>query len=1483
MGTVESWTNFERHNGGIIGARERFEVFCAELLDLENPGLEVHQIAANPGDDGIDVLVSHPDGMDIYQCKYFRDPLKDIQWKQIRDSYNTAVQKNTNIHSWYLCLPRQLTKPEIERWNAFKKEHNACGFTIEIIDGNQLISRAENQGISEKWFSPCQFVSTLSQENIRVQIWKASKRYYGILCSGNNKFGGLKIFESLFPNGIYRDVYYEPLAVNREGRVTPVQEIFQEHVQEHLVLMGEGGIGKTTFLAHQLSVLLKEKEQMPDMIPVYVELNRCPNVIGQWYSSKYGKTNYITRYVKSIMDDGEFESYTSEQLSDIEKEFMKETESPQYLLLLDGFNEINTMQADGTASGQSVRELLRNEIEQLARFTNVRIILTTRRMSENYLPDGFNYVALQGLETENIRDYLTHADYSDTDIAWIEAHTELLDCLRIPLFLCMFACRNKAEKIKPLTRGEILYHFFHRGTPFYSEKGKMKHGYTDDVQLKKMLMYTMDFILPTVGYHMNDRGIFQLTKADLLKEIERSFGDAILSKQVTEIPAFSEYESETESLADLKEQLCRISSKRYLDIIVNILGVMNRNGVSGYSFVHHHIRDYFAAYYIVQRMREALALYHHGKNTHTQSPDLDDNDGVADNIRHCLEPVFYEIPDETIQSFIGEILGEHRNTPVLDAENHWHIPAAAVPEQTMLRQILDLYRYSPIDPQYLIRNVVEIIKKVRKTVAGENFDGLDLRQCRFYETICSAGTGDSCLAASFRNCKITDRTFLFEGHIGSYTDFVIPHSNSDRILTLGDDDQVCLWDRETHRMLSSFIVGSAIAQEGHDPDKKIAAGSAQTFLVRFYDDTEEGRRTYIEYVRGEEGEMLLTGEKEERVIDDIRFSPFGTYICGVWGGDTVRLFSSVDGDMRYSYVYTGPGRICHVAMPRENQIILHVKLSEEIVTKKAYRPSEWEFLRLDMECDRLQKIYQYETCRAFDTPTNEPMSVFDDCQTKCLIHSGKQLIILDLENGEKVVLDEFSEEIIPERGEFLGIEGSKVSIYWDDTIKLYDIEQKKASIHRNLLLKQCKAIHMADHNVYVIDENGRIHEWNLETDTILENVFPTVRLDIRKIHADISGHILVEYDNNCILTIDEASDCLLSTFYDVDPESDVEICTYLEQSNQFFIVLHCPDYEQILLYDPISGKRERVKVTFKSQLKYRAVLEENHMLYIAFDKKMIVLDMDSGQQKEIWHAHAGETFFDFHVKDGMVYLLLQWVLICRMPLYYVFAQNSEDNYEQIGTASVLYVTEKEFQNILLDRAGDMDIEFFVKDPVKEKDIGTARGIFLNPSLELRQKYSLFEAIPEESTRVFFYVEDYGRYVRDIIGESAFVEQNNHMYLTILKDYMEVCVYCKNGDGEFEQKYMFTPCGQDDECLSLYHVAMGAHANAYCSTSDEKLIKVNPENGEILKKFSWLPGIILTGCDFAGTEISEYLRNILAGHGAKMNVEVHCSDNSVYLL
>ena len=62
--------------------------------------------------------------------------------------------------------------------------------------------------------------------------------------------------------------------------------------------------------------------------------------------------------------------------------------------------------------------------------------------------------------------------------------------------------------------------------------------------------------------------------------------------------------------------------------------------------------------------------------------------------------------------------------------------------------------------------------------------------------------------------------------------------------------------------------------------------------------------------------------------------------------------------------------------------------------------------------------------------------------------------------------------------------------------------------------------------------------------------------------------------------------------------------------------------------------------------------------------------------------------------------------------------------------------------------------------------------------------------------------------------------------------------------------------------------MGVNGYAYCATSAEKLIKVDPKTGKILKQFSWLPGIILTGCDFTGTEVSDYLWKILYEHGAE---------------
>ena len=87
MNTIESWDNFTRYYGGIVGARDCFELACEDLLKHENPICEVHRVKASRGDGGIDVYVSNGKSVQIYQCKFFVDTLTSSRWKQIENSF----------------------------------------------------------------------------------------------------------------------------------------------------------------------------------------------------------------------------------------------------------------------------------------------------------------------------------------------------------------------------------------------------------------------------------------------------------------------------------------------------------------------------------------------------------------------------------------------------------------------------------------------------------------------------------------------------------------------------------------------------------------------------------------------------------------------------------------------------------------------------------------------------------------------------------------------------------------------------------------------------------------------------------------------------------------------------------------------------------------------------------------------------------------------------------------------------------------------------------------------------------------------------------------------------------------------------------------------------------------------------------------------------------------------------------------------------
>lgn len=210
MNTIESWDNFTRYYGGIVGARDCFELVCEDLLKRENPTCEVHRIKASRGDGGIDIYVSNGKLVQIYQCKFFVDVLNASRWQQIDNSFLKVLElKEINIYEWFLCVPKEFTKEEIIEIENFKNKYSTKGIKITFIDGNELISRMKEVSICEKWFSPVpqrclcinepqicpEYIDRVERENLKEHILNRKQH---LLISGIGGMGKTTLAEKLF-------------------------------------------------------------------------------------------------------------------------------------------------------------------------------------------------------------------------------------------------------------------------------------------------------------------------------------------------------------------------------------------------------------------------------------------------------------------------------------------------------------------------------------------------------------------------------------------------------------------------------------------------------------------------------------------------------------------------------------------------------------------------------------------------------------------------------------------------------------------------------------------------------------------------------------------------------------------------------------------------------------------------------------------------------------------------------------------------------------------------------------------------------------------------------------------------------------------------------------------------------------------------------------------------------------------------------------
>ena len=952
-----------------------------------------------------------------------------------------------------------------------------------------------------------------------------------------------------------------------------------------------------------------------------------------------------------------------------------------------------------------------------------------------------------------------------------------------------------------------------------------------------------------------------MSKKVMMRCVENALKDPLMD-YASETSGFTDYETETSSLEALYNAVKGEKVEEILYRCVNVLGIINSGdgkGVVRYAFIHHHIRDYFASYYIVQRIRCALYYFAEQKaDSDEVSIDLDRE--LFMNIRGALEPVYYERLDSTLKQFIGEILGEHRNILELVNRKTWKPAGKVFDEQDTLKSVLDMFRYQQADPRNTIYNIVEIFKTVRNSLSSADFNGLNLNNCCFYETICASGIDDFKVSASFRDCIISDQSFWFRGHLAKFRDIKIS-MNEKLLFTYGEDDQVCIWEVSSMFQKMHYATDISSYHEAHSPyQTEIVVSAANEFMLPAYNtefienEVITTSSKIVHYsITGEA--LYLTEEGENREVMCMSYTYDGK-VLGIWGTDTLRIFDTETGNLCKKVRYQVQGETLGVIYTASGQIVLQVRTEKEQLSSSVYLHSKWALYLLEPDTGAVSLLLEYDSAQSVMHPKNTPAFAVDASGRYCSYYSGLKVYLFDLTTMTTNEIWNFNNSIAPVWIQFLDLEASVIAIQWADKLLYLPISGGMPEIFENCALLEADLCTFTKNEVFFVNKDEGLFRWDLTTNKVSDELIQRVRLEIEDIQQDFFGNLIVRYSNSCILTINVHSGMLVDTFFSNENDAKIEASLYLKNINRQLIVLRTSEYEQILLYDNYTGIVQRIDIYSHEGLKFVTAHSVENTLFVGFDKKAIAVDLLTLKQTEVWSQKAGEVLFDMEIElEGerpSVLLLLQWKMLCERPKYTIMSGSTAEGFNFVGERNVEYIDASHVSELVI--VNNDDIEYFGMDAISDQVIYTVRTLW-----EQNEKQML--------KRVFIFVKDTKAFSNSVtsIADSTFLMQFDENWIVTIRGYAEIGIFNKKtGDKSFIR---ISDPDDPDSLIEITNCFMCHNLKLYCRTVEDKLIQVDAETGFLEKTFDFMPGIIISGCDFTGSKVSENMRRILIEHGA----------------